>query len=289
MKRLVRWVGGALAVLALLLAGLLAVAWLDTDRAAKTVYRIDDPPLPPPGPEALARGAHLYATRGCADCHGQDGAGREVMDAGPVGRMVASNITPPALAERGYAAASIAAAIRHGVRADGTPLMFMPAGDWHDLDDADTAALVAYLQAMPAASQDPGRSELRPLGWVLHLLGRLQPFPAAQLDHSPRRRQAPTPAVSAEYGAYLAQTCTGCHGPQLRGGIQHAPHLPVSTDLTPGHLGSWSEADFLTAMREGKRPDGSAIDSFMPWMSMRGMSDLELRALWAYLSSLPAG
>ena len=31
---------------------------------------------------AIERGAYLYATRGCADCHGADGAGRTFIDDG---------------------------------------------------------------------------------------------------------------------------------------------------------------------------------------------------------------
>jgi mono/diheme cytochrome c family protein len=49
---------------------------------------VNDPALAiPTDSHALAQGAHLYATRGCADCHGADGAGREVFDAGPVVRV----------------------------------------------------------------------------------------------------------------------------------------------------------------------------------------------------------
>ena len=47
------------------------------------------------------------------------------------------------------------------------------------------------------------------------------------------------------------------------------------------------EADFLRAMREGTRPDGSAIDGFMPWRVYSAMTDVELRAIWAHLSTLP--
>ena len=287
--RWLKWTAVLAAGVLVLAAGVLGLAWLDYRSAANTRYALSDPPLPTPAADALGRGAHLYQTRGCVDCHGRDGGGREVMDAGPVGRMVASNITPTVLAGRGYDAAAIAAAIRHGVRADGTPLLFMPSADWRDLDDADTAALVAYLQALAPVEVDPGRSELRPLGWLLHLAGKLQPFAAAELDHTPRARQAPQALPDPEYGAYLAQVCTGCHGPGLAGGIQHAPQLPPSTDLTQTGLGDWSEQDFFRAMREGRRPDGSAIDPFMPWASMRSMNDLELRALWAYLRTLPGG
>jgi hypothetical protein len=52
-------------------------------------------------------------------------------------------------------------------------------------------------------------------------------------------------------------------------------------------IGAWTEADFVRAMRVGKRPDGSAINTFMPWEIFRGMTDDELNAIWLYLRSVP--
>jgi hypothetical protein len=59
-----------------------------------------------------------------------------------------------------------------------------------------------------------------------------------------------------------------------------------AANLTPTGLGSWSEADFLRAMRTGRRPDGSGIDTSMPWPYFAQMTDVELRAIWEYLGVL---
>ena len=48
-----------------------------------------------------------------------------------------------------------------------------------------------------------------------------------------------------------------------------------------------AEADFARAMRQGRRPDGSALDPFMPWEVFGKMNDAELHALWVYLRSMP--
>ena len=67
------------------------------------------------------------------------------------------------------------------------------------------------------------------------------------------------------------------------------PGLPVPGNLTQhedGLLG-WTEADWFRAMREGKRPDGGAIDPFMPWRLYARMTDDELRAMWLYFKGLP--
>ena len=36
-----------------------------------------------------------------------------------------------------------------------------------------------------------------------------------------------------------------------------------------------------------RRPDGTAINEFMPWRNYASMSDLDLQALWLYLRSVP--
>jgi len=287
MKALV-WIGRALGALGMIVVLLFAAGWLYARHAANKVYVVNDPPLAmPTDAERLARGEHLFITKGCSDCHGRDGSGLEVVDAGPVFRAIGSNITPPALAAKGYDADRIAAAIRHGVKPDGRPLFFMPAGDFVNLSDADTADLIAYIQNLPPSDSDPGTSTLRPLGWVLHLFGQFPAYPAAQLDHTPRQRTAPPVAASVEYGAYLAQVCTGCHGTNLAGLPPHAPGAPPAADLTPRGLQGWSEADFVRVMREGKRPDGRELHPMMPWRTLGQLSDVELQALWLYLRSLP--
>jgi len=65
------------------------------------------------------------------------------------------------------------------------------------------------------------------------------------------------------------------------------PSFPDSQNLTPANLGKWTNADFRRALREGKRPDGSNIDKFMPWPAFSKMTDEEIDALWAYLQTLP--
>jgi len=286
MKKLVKWAGMAAAVVLLAALGLLAVAWLHSERAMARSYAIQDPPLAVPQDAAsLAQGKHLFDTRGCAGCHGEQGAGHLVMDAGPVVKLVAPNITPPALAARGYDADRIGHAVRHGVRADGSPLLFMPSPDWADLSDADTAALVAYVQHLPPSSNDPGTTELRPMGRVLNLFGKFPLTPAEHIDHAPRTRGAPLPAATVDYGRYVAQSCSGCHRPDFAGGAPLKPGTPPPSNLTVLH--AWSEADFVRALREGQRPDGSAIDPFMPWEMTAKMTDVEIAALYRFFQSLP--
>jgi len=61
----------------------------------------------------------------------------------------------------------------------------------------------------------------------------------------------------------------------------------ITPDVATG-IGSWSRQDFYRVFREGKKPDGSAVDTFMPWQAMGKFSDTELEALWTYVRSVPA-
>jgi len=64
-----------------------------------------------------------------------------------------------------------------------------------------------------------------------------------------------------------------------------------AANLTPDRLsgiGTWSEDDFINAIRRGKHwGEGRAIQSPMPWMKYAEMSDGDVRSVYAYLCSLP--
>ena len=271
---------------------LFGFAWYRSEAALATKYAISDPPLTITRDDAaLARGAHLFTVMGCGECHGPAGAGHTVFADPPIGAMIAPNITPAALAGR-YDADANGDANRHGVRHDGTPLMFMPSGDFQQLSDADVAALVAHVQALPPSDNAPGKAAIGPVGRVLALFGKLHLTPAADIDHAARARTAPAPAPTAEYGKYLAQACTGCHGADFGG--QHVPgtppEFPDSANLTPHPqaIGNWSVNDFGIALRAGMRPDGRKLDPFMPYAAYAAFSDDEVAAIYAYLRTLPA-
>ena len=288
MRRWLKRAGIGLGIVVALLAGLFAVAWAHGERALTRTYVVDDPPLVVPSdPAAIERGRHLYVSRGCVGCHGEGGIGKLLFDAGPVARIVPPNLTL-AMADPAWTDDALAAAIRHGIRPDGTALVFMPANDYMTLDDADTAALVAYLRTLPPSDHDPGRTEVRPLGRVLNLFGQFPMTPADGIDHAPRARMAPPIGPTPEYGAYLAQVCTGCHRTDFSGGIVMVPDTPPTANLTPhpDALGAWSRDDFFRAMREGVRPDGRELHPLMPWREFGTMTDTELDALWAHFGTV---
>jgi len=155
----------------------------------------------------------------------------------------------------------------------------------------DRAAPLPYCRPLPPSDNRPGDTHFTVAGRVAAAFGAFDLTPAATIDHSPRVRVSPPIAATADYGAYLAASCTGCHGANLAG--QHVPgtppEFPDAANLTPhaDGLAGWQDADFQRVLRTGKRPDGRQLHPFMPWRAYSRMTDTEIAALWAHLSTLP--
>ncbi|MCI0690797.1 c-type cytochrome [candidate division KSB1 bacterium] len=69
--------------------------------------------------------------------------------------------------------------------------------------------------------------------------------------------------------------------------------VSFTANLTPDTstgLGEWMEETFMRAIRTGKhqgQPNGRDILPPMPWDVYRNFTDQDLKAIWAYLRSLP--
>jgi mono/diheme cytochrome c family protein len=239
---------------------------------------------------AVARGKQMLASRvGCPVCHRPDFGGGPVVDEPIVGRWIAPNITTgKGSVTIGYTASDWDHAVRHGLRRGGFTST-MPSLDFVNLSDRELSDIVACIRSLPPVDRDPGKVELGPMFTIMLALdkGSLAAF---SVDHmKPHPVDPPPPAANAEFGEHLVQVCRGCHGPNLSGGkLQGDPNMPVVGNLTPHETGlkGWTEADFMRALREGKRPDGSAISPYMPWNAYANMSDTEIQAIWAYLQTL---
>lgn len=269
------------------------VYWRSASLMAQHIELKEAPLTIPADADARARGEHLAVTRGCTECHGPDLGGRVLVDAFPIGRLAAPNLT------RGQGgvgarldASAFEHAIRHGVGQGGRLLLYMPSTDFSGLSDADTADLIAYASSVPAVDRSVPPPVAGPLMRTLFLLGKAPLVYALQIDQHAAHMATMAASPSVEYGRYLAQSCTGCHTAKFTGG--HVPGTPpdfpnarnITQDPVSG-IGKWSKVDFYTAIRTGKRPDGSDINTFMPWKAFAKLSDTELDALWAFLQTLP--
>ena len=261
-------------------------------------------------PERWARGKYLVENEAaCADCHsphdwtkhdapitlGMEGAGQDMSALkGLPGHVVAPNLTPDSETGSGtWSDDALARAIREGIGHDGRALFpMMPYQMYRHLPDEDLASIIVFLRSLP-----PVRNPLPKTAII---------FPVKYLIRSapePVRDPVPAPDVSdpVKRGAFLVTIagCRDCHTP-----VDHGEPIPdmelsggqifdgpwgrvVSANLTPDPSGIpyYDETLFLQAIRTGyvgKRP----LNQIMPWRHYGGMTDEDLKAIFAYLKTL---
>ena len=293
MKKILRaiaWSVGALLAL-VIVAG--CALYFYTQRGMDRKYAIAGHAVHVPADSlALLRGEHVAtALSKCVDCHGADLGGRQFIDVPPVARLYAANLTRGAGGVGGVLSnLDWERAIRHGVKPDGSALLFMPSLEFQHLSDDDVGALIAYLKSRPPVDREPAKNSVGPIGRLLYAKGDLVLLPVERVAHE-AHPSSPPAAVTAEYGRYLAEIggCKGCHGEGLSGGRIPGtpPDWKPAANITPTGIGHYTEEDFFRALREGKRPGGVAIDSLMPYRFTKLMTDDEIRAVWLFLKTVP--
>lgn len=294
MKNVLKWIGivvGSLVGL-VLVAGF--VMFLVGNARLNKTYDFPSSELVLPTDEAsLEQGKHRVESL-CAGCHGPDLSGIEKwFDAGPLGTIDSANLTS---GDGGigsfYTTEDFVAAIRHGIDEEGKPI-FMPAvTSTSQLSDEDLAAIIAYLKTVPPVDHKTNGKNFTPLAKILFVVGVLPPLPVEVVSHD-LHVTAPEAGPTAEYGEYMVNTndCRVCHGPDLNGGPFPDPTVTkISPNLTPGgEVAFWSEEDFIKAIRTGVTPGGHQLDpEFMPWKDYGKFYDDELKAIYAYLKTVPS-
>jgi mono/diheme cytochrome c family protein len=292
MRKVIKWAAIGLGGLAVLAGGaVFAGLQLAESRMARKVEVPVVPVAVRTDAQSIERGKYLFASRGCVDCHGANGAGRVFVDDGNGLRIKGPDITPaPGAAVAKYQPQDWVRTIRHGVAPSGRPLMVMPSEDYNRFTDADLGSLVAYIQSLPPAKGDPAEVSLPLVPRVLYGYG-LIPDAASKIDHRLPPQAPVAEGVTVEHGAYVANMCIGCHGAQLTGGRIPGgpPDWPPASNLRPGEgsaMQRYADAQALEKLfKTGKRPDGSEV-KVMPFESLRAMSETDVRALHLYLQSL---
>ncbi len=294
--RWLRRIGIAVAVVLGLAAVALAVIWFIADRRAARRFDVAVVPLsavPATDRAAVERGRRIAGPISkCVDCHRADLGGQVFIDDPMLGHVIAPNLTGGRGGVLGrYDDAHFARAVRNGIGAEGRPLMFMPSYEGHAMSDQDVSALIAYVRQSPKINNVLPASHLGPLGRILSVTGSLPLYDADRIDQSERPPRTVVAGPTVTYGRYLARIggCTGCHGPGLSGGRIPGtpPSWPPASNLTPAGMGRYDLASFTIALRRGRRPGGSPIDSVMPWRLTRGMTNEEIEAVWRYLQTVP--
>jgi cytochrome c553 len=286
-KASLRWLGTGL-------TGLVALV-LSLTCAAASVGLYKQYSRHAPVPELQVEGSDEQVRRGqaiadsfCAACHSKTGpftGGEDIGKHLPIylGAFISSNLTP-AGALKHWSDGQIFRAIRNGTDADGHRLMIMSLTNAGSLSDEDIRALIAYIRKLPAAGaatpQPP--DELNLLGLVLVGTGQ---FPSGKPVNT-GVITAPLKAPTIQYGEYILsyQDCRECHGQQLTGGVQ-GQWAPIGPGLSL--VADWSREQFIATMRTGKDPSGHEIGERMPWRPLGKMDDVELSAIYEYLTHLP--
>jgi mono/diheme cytochrome c family protein len=113
--------------------------------------------------------------------------------------------------------------------------------------------------------------------------------------------------TALERGTYLVRgiaACGNCHTPKGPEGDLPGMELAgmnfkdsegeviyqfpnITPDLETG-IGGWTDEQLVVAIRQGIRPDGSVMKGIMPFELYRHLSDDDVKAIVAYLRSVPA-
>jgi mono/diheme cytochrome c family protein len=291
MKRLPKFIAIGFVVIVLLVAAIAVAAHLLSERKAHRKVEVKIAALATEN-ASMEQGKYLFESRGCLECHGAGGKGRELIT-DPNGLYVRTpNITTGANGTvKAYSDIDWVRTIRHGIKPNGEPLLFMPSEDYSRLTDADTASLITYLRSLTPADGEPGVVRFPLLVKALYAFGAIKDA-AEKIDHA---QPAPMPvmvAATVEHGAYIANMCIGCQGPGLSGGKIPGgpPDWPPAANLTPGSGSAMPIYDtaekFTVMMRTAKRPDRSEVSKVMPFDSLKMLTDVDLQALHAYLKTL---
>jgi mono/diheme cytochrome c family protein/cytochrome c553 len=259
--------------------------------------------------QRLDRGRYLFNhVSGCVDCHsGHDDSNPDhpvlanMQGAGLVmpfddlpGRVVASNLT----ADRDTGAGTwtddqLARAIREGIGHDGRTLFpMMPYEHYRHMSDEDLASVVVYIRSLPPVRNQLPRTEIIfPVKYLIRSVPEPVTAPVG----------APDPSNRLQWGAYLVNLggCSDCHTPMDKGaplpGLDYAGGQvfdgrwgkTVSANITPdaSGIGYYDEALFIQTMRTGY-VKARKLDALMPTAQFQGITDDDLKAMFAYLRTL---
>lgn len=253
-------------------------------------------------PARLARGRYLVqGLLGCEDCHSQkdwtlDGApvvpGRELAGQalplpGFPGTISAPNLTPDRETGSGlWTDDQIARAIREGVKHDDAILFpMMPYSEYKDLADEDLASVVVFLRSLtPVRNPLPATD----INFPVKYLVRSAAEPVLEPVHGP------DPSDKIARGKYLVRMGCGCHNVKDKLGYAGGDHLAgpwgdvTSANLTPDASGIsyFNEATFIATLRTGY-VGARKLNSIMPWSALKGLTDDDVKAIFAYLQTIP--
>lgn len=260
-------------------------------------------------PDKVERGAKIAAVQ-CMVCHrGSDGklSGRQLNELPGFGEIHSANITHHKTNGIGnWTDGDIYYLLRTGVKPDGQFIPpYMP--KFPHMSEYDIESVIAYLRSdrPEVQASEIAKTPSSP-NFMAKFLSHVA-FKKIPLNGSPIPEPDTTNPV--EYGKYLVTgryDCYPCHSadfktlnmaePEKTGGFCGGGNTmltmngnPIFTpNLTADEktgLGNWTEDDFRNAMVNSKSKNGKPLRN--PMLPYNGLTDLEIKAMWQYLRSLP--
>lgn len=264
-----------------------------------------------PNPQRIEKGRKL-ASMLCAGCHLDPNTGKFTghrMDEVPqFGTIYSKNITQDPVHGIGkWTDGEIAYLLRTGIKPDGTFLPIM--AKLSHASDEDIHSIIAFLRSdhpwVKADNTTHPQSDFSFLSKFLCNIGAMKPaaYPTAAIPE-------PDTTNTVQWGRYIAVAqleCYSCHSQDFAKNNYAEPEksagyfgggnemlgpdgkkirtLNITMDEETG-IGKWTEEDFIKAVKYGQVPGGQK-QLRPPMMSFANLSDNEVRAIYAYLKTVP--
>jgi len=199
----------------------------------------------------IKRGEYLAIAGDCGACHTEEDkapfSGGHAIGS-PLGTIFSTNITPSKSAGIGsYSEAQFAAALRKGVRGDGSQLYpAMPYTAYARLTDEDVAALYAYF--MHGVQPVDAKPEATALPFPFNLRFSMAAWNLLFADSKVYQPEA-TQTAEWNRGAYLVQGlthCSTCHTPR-----NFLMAEQQAKSMQGASLGTWFAPDITAASLQG--------------------------------------
>ena len=277
MATALRWLGYRIAFVLLLVLLAAAWIWIASARALSATYEGVAERLVRPTAAQLADGDRQLKILGCYSCHGEGLRGNLMFAEPNVAEVHAPNLT---LIAAKASDQQLARAIRQGIGADGRALFVMPSAQYSRLEDAEVAALIAAMRALPAGGKQTPGVALGPIGRFGVASGKF-PLQPDQVELYKNNMPADLGPQFAAGRKLAMVNCAECHGPSFGGGEPKpgtkAPDLVVA--------GAYDLPEFQRLMRTGVATGNRKL-GLMAEVARDDFShftDSEIAAIHAYL------
>ncbi|SUD92137.1 cytochrome c [Psychrobacter phenylpyruvicus] len=250
--------------------------------------------------ELVNRGAYIARQADCMGCHREDYSGGIAVEA-PMGTIYGTNITPSVRYGIGnYTEQDFKNALIKGKAPNHRLYPAMPYPDYKGMTEEDISALFAYFQTVPAIDEPPTYKTELPFPFNIRSL-----MLGWNLVNMPTWKTAENLDKNQQYGQYLVDNlahCGTCHTPRnvtmgydmknyLSGAMIGPWHAPNITPDEASGIGSWSEEEIVTYLRNGgvhQKALAAGPMSEVVMNSTRYLNDKDLKAIASYLKAVPA-